>query len=91
MSARNSSTNFRARRSKEEAYRGRLLHSEPSLGQLPHHAMQLGPRPELLGPTPGIAKLEGVQEMAWAGDLMEKGLNPARRTKGGDAVLDDGE
>ncbi|WP_032769951.1 telomere-associated protein Tap, partial [Streptomyces sp. CNS654] len=27
-----------------------------------------------LGPTPGLAKLEGVQEMAWAVDLMEKGL-----------------
>ncbi|MCX5309285.1 MULTISPECIES: telomere-associated protein Tap [Streptomyces] len=44
-----------------------------------------------LGPTPGLAKLEGVQEMAWAVDLMEKGLNPARHIKGGDAVLDDGE
>lgn len=29
--------------------------------------------------------------MAWAVDLMEKGLNPARHIKGGDAVLDDGE
>ncbi|MEV1007266.1 helix-turn-helix domain-containing protein [Streptomyces sp. NPDC049881] len=37
-----------------------------------------------LGPTPGLAKLEGVQEMAWAVDLMEKGLNPARHIKGGD-------
>ncbi|MFF4542162.1 telomere-associated protein Tap [Streptomyces aureus] len=44
-----------------------------------------------LGPTPGLAKLEGVQEMLWAIDLMEKGLNPARHIKGGDAVLDDGE
>ncbi|MFJ6373327.1 telomere-associated protein Tap [Streptomyces virginiae] len=44
-----------------------------------------------LGPTPGLAKLEGVQEMSWAVDLMEKGLNPARHIKGGDAVLDDGE
>ncbi|WP_328740766.1 helix-turn-helix transcriptional regulator [Streptomyces erythrochromogenes] len=44
-----------------------------------------------LGPTPGLAKVEGVQEMAWAVDLMEKGLNPARHIKGGDAVLDDGE
>ncbi|KIE22894.1 transcriptional regulator [Streptomyces sp. MUSC 125] len=44
-----------------------------------------------LGPTPGLAKLEGVQEMAWAVDLMEKGLNPARHVKGGDAVLDEGE
>ncbi|MGW0365827.1 telomere-associated protein Tap [Streptomyces sp. NPDC002990] len=44
-----------------------------------------------LGPSPGLAKLEGVQEMAWAVDLMEKGLNPARHIKGGDAVLDDGE
>ncbi|OII61312.1 transcriptional regulator [Streptomyces sp. CC53] len=44
-----------------------------------------------LGPTPGLAKLEGVQEMAWAVDLMEKGLNPARHIKGGDAVLDEGE
>ncbi|WP_030997795.1 telomere-associated protein Tap [Streptomyces sp. NRRL F-5630] len=44
-----------------------------------------------LGPTPGLAKLEGVQSMDWAVDLMEKGLNPARHIKGGDAVLDDGE
>ncbi|MFI6703549.1 telomere-associated protein Tap [Streptomyces sp. NPDC050509] len=44
-----------------------------------------------LGPTPGLAKLEGVQSMLWAVDLMEKGLNPARRIKGGDAVLDEGE
>ncbi|MGW6982233.1 telomere-associated protein Tap [Streptomyces sp. NPDC054932] len=44
-----------------------------------------------LGPTPGAAKVEGVQEMAWAVDLMEKGLNPARHIKGGDAVLDEGE
>ncbi|MFI5945583.1 telomere-associated protein Tap [Streptomyces uncialis] len=46
-----------------------------------------------LGPTPGLAKLEGVQEMAWAVDLMEQGLNPARHIKGDghDAVLDEGE
>ncbi|MFK0231066.1 telomere-associated protein Tap [Streptomyces sp. NPDC090303] len=44
-----------------------------------------------LGPTPGLAKLEGVQEMLWAIDLMEKGLNPARHIKGGDAVMDEGE
>ncbi|MCF2131014.1 helix-turn-helix transcriptional regulator [Strepomyces sp. STD 3.1] len=44
-----------------------------------------------LGPTPGLAKLEGVQQMMWAVDLMEKGLNPARHIKGGDAVLDEGE
>ncbi|MFD4559630.1 telomere-associated protein Tap [Streptomyces sp. NPDC058469] len=44
-----------------------------------------------LGPTPGLAKLEGVQSMLWAVDLMEKSLNPARHIKGGDAVLDEGE
>ncbi|MEU8934264.1 helix-turn-helix domain-containing protein [Streptomyces sp. NPDC048409] len=44
-----------------------------------------------LGPTPGLAKLEGVQSMLWAVELMEKGLNPARHIKGGDAVLDEGE
>ncbi|MEU4088459.1 telomere-associated protein Tap, partial [Streptomyces aureus] len=44
-----------------------------------------------LGPTPGLAKLEGVQDLAWAVDLMEQGLNPARHIKGGDSVLDDGE
>ncbi|MFE2053409.1 telomere-associated protein Tap [Streptomyces sp. NPDC059459] len=44
-----------------------------------------------LGPTPGLAKLEGVQSMLWAVDLMEQGLNPARHIKGGDAVLDEGE
>ncbi|WP_405435141.1 helix-turn-helix domain-containing protein [Streptomyces avidinii] len=44
-----------------------------------------------LGTTPGLAKLEGVQEMAWAVDFMERGLNPARHIKGGDAVTDEGE
>jgi hypothetical protein len=44
-----------------------------------------------LGPTPGLAKTEGVQPMLWAVELMEKGLNPARHIKGGDAVLDEGE
>lgn len=44
-----------------------------------------------LGPTPGLAKLEGVQLMLWAVDLMEQGYNPARHIKGGDAVLDEGE
>ncbi|MEU8621557.1 helix-turn-helix domain-containing protein [Streptomyces sp. NPDC048623] len=44
-----------------------------------------------LGPTPGLAKLEGVQSMLWAVELMEQGLNPARHIKGGDAVLEDGE
>ncbi|MFE4369629.1 telomere-associated protein Tap [Streptomyces sp. NPDC056835] len=44
-----------------------------------------------LGPTPGLAKLEGVQSMLWAVDLMEQGYNPARHIKGGDAILDEGE
>ena len=46
-----------------------------------------------LGPTPGLAKLEGVRELAWAVDLMEQGYNPARHIKGDghDAVLDEGE
>ncbi|MFI2458200.1 telomere-associated protein Tap [Streptomyces sp. NPDC019539] len=44
-----------------------------------------------LGPTPGLAKLEGVQPLLWAVGLMEQGLNPARHIKGGDAVLDEGE
>ncbi|MFZ4240844.1 telomere-associated protein Tap [Streptomyces murinus] len=44
-----------------------------------------------LGPTPGLAKLEGVQTMTWAIDLMEQDINPARHIKGGDAVLDEGE
>ncbi|MGW4569153.1 telomere-associated protein Tap, partial [Streptomyces sp. NPDC004561] len=44
-----------------------------------------------LGPSPGLAKLEGVQSMLWAVDLMEQGYNPARHIKGGDAVLDEGE
>jgi hypothetical protein len=35
-----------------------------------------------LGPTPGLAKLEGVQSMLWAVDLMEQGHNPARHIKG---------
>ncbi|MFB7609858.1 telomere-associated protein Tap [Streptomyces gardneri] len=46
-----------------------------------------------LGPTPGRAKLEGAQPMAWAVDLMEQGYNPARHIKGDghDAVMDEGE
>ncbi|WP_367140882.1 MULTISPECIES: telomere-associated protein Tap [Streptomyces] len=36
-----------------------------------------------LGCTPGLAKVEGVQEMPWAVDLMEQGLNPARHIKDG--------
>ncbi|MGP4003503.1 telomere-associated protein Tap [Streptomyces sp. 8N706] len=44
-----------------------------------------------LGPTPGLCKVEGVQGMAWAVDLMEQGSNPARHIKGGDAVMDEGE
>ncbi|MFJ3497778.1 telomere-associated protein Tap [Streptomyces sp. NPDC086091] len=44
-----------------------------------------------LGLSPGLAKLEGVQSMLWAVELMEKGLNPARHIKGGDAVADEGE
>ncbi|MFH0178695.1 telomere-associated protein Tap [Streptomyces cacaoi] len=46
-----------------------------------------------IGSTPGLAKVEGVQEMAWAVDLMEQGHNPARHIKGGghDAAYDEGE
>ncbi|MGW0578870.1 telomere-associated protein Tap [Streptomyces sp. NPDC002920] len=44
-----------------------------------------------IGVNPGFCKLEGVQEMAWAVDLIEQGHNPARHIKGGDAVLDEGE
>lgn len=34
-----------------------------------------------LGHTPGLAKLEGVQPMAWAVDLMEQGYKPASYIK----------
>ncbi|WP_369394891.1 helix-turn-helix domain-containing protein [Streptomyces sp. CG1] len=44
-----------------------------------------------VGANPGFCKVEGVQEMAWAVDLMEQGYNPARHIKGGDAVADEGE
>ncbi|MEU8138643.1 telomere-associated protein Tap [Streptodolium elevatio] len=44
-----------------------------------------------LGATPGLAKVEGVQELLTVIDQMEQGLNPARHIKGGDAVLDEGE
>ncbi|WP_331757584.1 telomere-associated protein Tap [Streptomyces albidoflavus] len=66
--------------------------SESPLGFLPYAASGK-PQPGAfrLGPTPGRAKLEGIQPMLWAVDLMEKGLNPARHIKGGDAVLDEGE
>ncbi|MFE7861295.1 hypothetical protein [Streptomyces sp. NPDC057403] len=36
-------------------------------------------------------KLEGVQPMLWAVGLMEKGHNPARHIKDGDATLYKGE
>jgi transcriptional regulator with XRE-family HTH domain len=69
----------------------------PSPGQSPldflPYAASGKPQPGgfRLGPTPGLAKLEGVQSMLWAVDLMEQGHNPARHIKGGDAVLDEGE
>ncbi|WP_435839225.1 hypothetical protein [Streptodolium elevatio] len=44
-----------------------------------------------LGATPGLAKVESVQELLAVIDQMEQGLNPARHIKGGDAVLDEGE
>ncbi len=44
-----------------------------------------------LGPTPGLAKLEGAQTMLWAVDLMEQGHNPARHIKTGDALHHEGE
>ncbi|MER7720053.1 helix-turn-helix domain-containing protein [Streptomyces flaveolus] len=44
-----------------------------------------------LGVTPGLVKVEGVQTMAWAVDLIDQGGNPAQLIKGTDAVLDDGE
>ena len=44
-----------------------------------------------LGATPGLAKTEGVQPMLTTVEWLEKGLNPARHIKGGDAVLDEGE
>ncbi|PJN33387.1 transcriptional regulator [Streptomyces sp. CB02613] len=65
---------------------------ESPIGFLPYDEAGK-PRPGgfRLGLAPGLAKLEGVQSMSWAVDLMEKGLNPARHIKGGDAVLDEGE
>jgi hypothetical protein len=47
-----------------------------------------------LGATPGLAKVEGVQTMLWAVDLLERDpapLNPARHIKGGDSTMDEGE
>nr|WP_308406511.1 transcriptional regulator [Streptomyces tricolor] len=46
-----------------------------------------------LGVAPGLVKVEGVQSMPWAVDLMEQGGNPAQLIKGGghDAVWDEGE
>ncbi|WP_327187050.1 telomere-associated protein Tap [Streptomyces sp. NBC_01334] len=46
-----------------------------------------------IGSTPGLCKVEGVQDMAWAVDLMEQGHNPARHIKGDghDAKFDGGE
>ncbi|WP_127469689.1 helix-turn-helix transcriptional regulator [Streptomyces sp. B27] len=46
-----------------------------------------------LGVAPGLVKLEGVQTMDWAVDLMDQGVNIARIIKGDghDAALDAGE
>ncbi|MFF8506429.1 telomere-associated protein Tap [Streptomyces anulatus] len=46
-----------------------------------------------LGVAPGLVKLEGVQTMDWAVDLMDQGTNIARIIKGDghDAALDAGE
>ncbi|MCX4665030.1 telomere-associated protein Tap [Streptomyces uncialis] len=46
-----------------------------------------------LGVAPGLVKVEGVQPMDWAVDLMDKGTNIARIIKGDghDAALDAGE
>lgn len=69
----------------------------PSAGPSPLDFLPLTPEGHVLpgtfriGGSPGLAKVEGVQEMFWAVELMEKGLNPARHIKGGDAVLDEGE
>ncbi|GLF94878.1 telomere-associated protein Tap [Streptomyces yaizuensis] len=69
----------------------------PSAGPSPLDFLPLTPEGRVLpggfrlGATPGLAKVEGVQELAWAVDLMEQGYNPARHIKGGDAVLDEGE
>ncbi|KRV48326.1 transcriptional regulator [Wenjunlia vitaminophila] len=69
----------------------------PSPGRSPLDFLPLTPEGRVLpgtfrlGANPGAAKLEGVQDMAWAVDLMEQGHNPARHIKGGDAVLDEGE
>ena len=71
--------------------------SQPSRGPSPLDFLPLTPDGRVLpgtfriGAAPGLAKLEGVQQMAWAVDLMEQGYNPARHIKGGDAVLDEGE
>ncbi|MFJ6513451.1 telomere-associated protein Tap [Streptomyces sp. NPDC091406] len=65
---------------------------ESPLSVLPYdEAGKARPGAFRLGLAPGMVKLEGVQSMSWAVDLMEKGLNPARHIKGGDAVLDAGE
>ncbi|XCM34022.1 transcriptional regulator [Streptomyces parvus] len=65
---------------------------ESPLSVLPYdEAGKAQPGAFRLGLAPGMVKLEGVQTMSWAVDLIEKGLNPARHIKGGDAVLDAGE
>jgi DNA-binding XRE family transcriptional regulator len=69
----------------------------PSAGPSPLDFLPLTPEGKVLpgtfriGAAPGLAKVEGVQAMFWAVELLEKGLNPARHIKGGDAVLDEGE
>ncbi|WOI60971.1 telomere-associated protein Tap [Streptomyces fradiae] len=70
----------------------------PSPGPGPLHFLPYStsgkpiPGPFRLGPSPGLAKLEGVQPLSWAVDLMEQGYNPARHIRDGhDAVLDAGE
>ncbi len=46
-----------------------------------------------LGATPGLAKVEGVQSMLWAVDLLEREqpVNPARHVKGYDSATAEGK
>ncbi|MGY3677206.1 telomere-associated protein Tap [Streptomyces sp. TE33382] len=43
-----------------------------------------------LGVSPGMVKHEGTQDLLWAVQMLDAGLNPARHIKGNDAA-DDGE
>jgi len=66
--------------------------SDSPLGLLPYTAAGKPlPGAFRLGVAPGLVKMEGVQPLEWAVDLMEQGGNPAQLIKNGGNALPDGD